>query len=98
MKQARAKKKIHAEQEMGEQKQREIEQLEMKIAEMKDEVTSQKATIKQLKIYQKFMDKVLEHTDEVFKLKCALRESCLLSNYAIYSLKRPVQSYPATRH
>jgi len=53
---------------MGEQKEREIEQLEMKIAEMKDEVTSQKATIKRLKIYQKFMDKVLEHTDEVFRL------------------------------
>ncbi len=65
MKQARAKKKIHAEQEMGEQKEREIEQLEMKIDEMKDEVTSQKATINRLKIYQKFMDKVLEHTDEV---------------------------------
>ena len=65
LKQARAKKKIHAEQEMGEQKEREIEQLQMKIEEMKNEVTSQKASIKQLKIYQKFMDRVLEHTDEV---------------------------------
>lgn len=65
MKKARAKRKANAEREMGAQKENEIEKLTQKIGQLRSEVDKQKKTIKKFKIYQAFMEKVLDHTDEV---------------------------------
>ena len=65
MKRARALKKTKAEQELGRQKDREIDRLEEEIGELSEVVTKQKADLKRYKIYQKFMERVLEKSDEV---------------------------------
>ena len=65
MKRARALKKTKAEQELGRQKDREIDRLKQEIGELSEVVTKQKADLKRYKIYQKFMERVLEKSDEV---------------------------------
>lgn len=65
MKKARAKRKANAERDMGAQKEKEIEKLKQKIEQLRGDVIKQKSVIKHFKIYQAFMDKVLDHTDEV---------------------------------
>ena len=58
-------KKTKGEQELGRQKDKEIERLSQEINQMKSVVTEQKATIVRYKIYQKFMERVLDYSDEV---------------------------------
>ena len=65
MKRARALKKTKAELELGRQKDREIDRLKQEIDELSEVVTKQKADLKRYKIYQKFMERVLEKSDEV---------------------------------
>ena len=72
MKRARALKKTKAEQELGRQKDKEIERLSQEIKELRSVVAGQKADIKRYKIYQKFMEKVLDYSDEVRTSHCAL--------------------------
>lgn len=65
MKRARALKKTKAEQELGRQKDKEIERLSQEIDQLRSVVTEQKSVISRYKIYQKFMERVLEYSDEV---------------------------------
>ena len=58
-------KKTKAEQEMGRQKDKDIERLTNEIEELKAVVAEQKADITRYRIYQKFMERVLEYSDEV---------------------------------
>lgn len=65
MKRARALKKTKAEQELGRQKDKEIDRLSQEIKELRSVVGGQKADVTRYKIYQKFMEKVLDYSDEV---------------------------------
>ena len=65
LKRTRALKKTKAEQELGRQKDKEIERLVCEIEQLKNEVTQQKTIIGSHQVYKKFMDRVLDHTDEV---------------------------------
>ena len=71
MKRARALKKTKAEQEMGRQKDKDIERLTQEIEELKAVVAEQKSDITRYRIYQKFMERVLDYSDEV---------SCCITN------------------
>lgn len=64
LKRARALKKTKAEQELGRQKDKEIDRLSQEIDQLKSVVTEQKSEISRYKIYQKFMERVLEYSDE----------------------------------
>ena len=63
LKRARALKKAKAEQELGRQKDKEVERLSQEIAELTKVV--KKATISRYSVYQKFMERVLDQADEV---------------------------------
>lgn len=65
MKRARALKKTKAEQELGRQKDKEIDRLSQEIRQLRSVVAEQKSVIARYKIYQKFMEKVLDYSDEV---------------------------------
>ena len=65
LKRARALKKAKAEQELGRQKDKEVERLSQEIAELTKVVKKQKATISRYSVYQKFMERVLDQADEV---------------------------------
>lgn len=58
-------KKTKAEQELGRQKDKEIERLSQEIKELRSVVSEQKSDITRYKIYQKFMERVLDYSDEV---------------------------------
>ena len=65
MKRARALKKTKAEQELARQKDKEVDRLAQEIEELTGVVAKQKADLTCYKIYQKFMEKVLDKSDEV---------------------------------
>lgn len=65
LKRARALKKTKAEQELGRQKDKEMERLSQEIDQLRSIVTEQKSVISRYKIYQKFMEKVLDYSEEV---------------------------------
>lgn len=67
LKRARALKKTKAEQELGRQKDKDIERLSQEIKELRDMAASQKAEITRYKVYQKFMERVLDYSDEVHR-------------------------------
>ena len=50
---------------MERQKDKEVERLEQEIEELDDVVATQKADLSHYKIYQKFMERVLDKSDEV---------------------------------
>ncbi len=75
MKRARALKKTKAEQELGRQKDKEIDRLSQEIDQLKSVVTEQKSEISRYKIYQKFMERVLEYSDEVSTSNMAVGDS-----------------------
>ena len=72
MKKARAKRKANTEYEMGAQKEKEIEKLTQKIEQLKNEVVKQKKNIKKFKIYQAFIETILDYTDEVSEVEINL--------------------------
>lgn len=87
MKRARALKKTKAEQELGRQKDREIDRLKQEIGELSEVVTKQKADLKRYKIYQKFMERVLEKSDEVCGTHIDMKRThlrCYLSSLRLY--------------
>lgn len=65
LKRARALKKTKAEQELGRQKDKEIGRLTQEIEELRSVVSKQKAIIAKYKVYQKFMERVLDYSEEV---------------------------------
>lgn len=65
LKRARALKKTKAEQELGRQKDKEIDRLQQEIDELTEVVAKQKSDLTRYKIYQKFMERVLDKSDEV---------------------------------
>jgi molecular chaperone GrpE (heat shock protein) len=65
LKRARALKKTKAEQELGRQKDKEIERLSQEIKQLRRVSSEQKGAISRYRIYQKFMEKVLDYSDEV---------------------------------
>ncbi len=73
MKRARALKKTKAEQELGRQKDKDIERLTQEIDELKAVVAEQKADITRYKVYQKFMERVLDYSEEVRHIKTAFK-------------------------
>lgn len=50
---------------MGRQKDKEIDRLSQEIKQLKSVVNKQKTVISRFNIYQKFMEKVLDYSDEV---------------------------------
>ncbi len=80
-------KKTKAEQELGRQKDKEIERLTKEIDRLRDLVIEQISIIKRHKVYQEFMERVLDHTDEV-----RVDMHCLFFSYycTFYSLMRLV--------
>lgn len=80
LKRARALKKTKAEQELGRQKDKEIDRLSQEIRQLRSVVTEQKTSISRYKIYQKFMERVLDYSDEVGEGK-SFQNSLLHDNY-----------------
>ncbi len=73
MKRSRALKKTKAEQELGRQKDKEIERLSQELDEHSAIVREQKEEITRYSVYQKFMERVLDYSEEVsLKLHKAL--------------------------
>ena len=58
-------KKTKAEQELGRQKDKEIERLTHELNEHSAIVKQQKEEIARYSVYQKFMERVLDYSDEV---------------------------------
>ena len=58
-------KKTKAEQELGRQKDKEIERLTQELNEHSAVVKQQKEEIARYSVYQKFMERVLDYSDEV---------------------------------
>jgi uncharacterized protein (DUF3084 family) len=58
-------KKTKAEQELARQKDKEVDRLAQEIEELTEVVAQQKADLTRYKIYQKFMERVLDKSDEV---------------------------------
>lgn len=50
---------------MGRQKDKEIDRLSQEIKQLRSVVNKQKTVISRFNIYQKFMEKVLDYSDEV---------------------------------
>ena len=65
LKRARALKKTKAEQELARQKDKEVDRLAQEIDELTEVVAQQKADLTRYRIYQKFMERVLDKSDEV---------------------------------
>ena len=65
LKRARALKKTKAEQELARQKDKEVDRLAQEIEELTEVVAQQKADLTRYKIYQKFMERALDKSDEV---------------------------------
>lgn len=65
LKRSRALKKTKAEQELGRQKDREIDRLSQELDEHSTIVREQKEEITRYSIYQRFMERVLDYSGEV---------------------------------
>ena len=74
LKRARALKKTKTEQELGRQKDKEIDRLQQEIDELTEVVAKQKSDLTRYKIYQKFMERVLDKSDEVQICFCVRHE------------------------
>ena len=84
MKRARALKKTKAEQELGRQKDREIHRLRQEIDELSEVVTQQKSDLTRHKIYQQFMERVLDKSDEVWDLNFKYKTTTSLNQIIRY--------------
>lgn len=65
MKRSRALKKATAEQELGRQKDKEIERLSQELDKHSAIVRKQKEEITRYSVYQKFMERILDYSEEV---------------------------------
>lgn len=90
LKRARALKKTKAEQELARQKDKEVDRLAQEIEELTEVVAQQKADLTRYKIYQKFMERVLDKSDEVHN--ACKNDTILIILLNQHSLMRPMRS------